>query len=260
MMSVMDMFSLKGKNALVIGGSKGLGEGIARGLVEAGAVAVVSSRSQADCDKAAAGITETTGGQCYGISADISTKEGVDALVNKVIEKLGHIDILVNSAGVNIRKPAVEYTVEDWDKVQDVQLKGVFLACQAVGKHMIEKGIKGKIINISSINARVVARPNIVSYVAAKGAVMQMTKALAVEWAQYGITVNAVAPGFFETAMTKVLFEDPATREEMFRHIPVKRFGNADTDLAGMVVYFASEASNYTTGQIIYIDGGYTSI
>ena len=220
-MSIMDMFSLKGKNALVIGGSKGLGEGIARGLVEAGAVAVVSSRNQTDCDKAAAGITEVTGGQCYGISADISTKEGVDALVNKVIEKLGHIDILVNSAGVNIRKPAVEYTVEDWDTVQNVQLKGVFLACQAVGKHMIDNGIKGKIINISSINARVVARPNIVSYVAAKGAVMQMTKALAVEWAQYGITVNAVAPGFFETAMTKVLFEDPATREEMFRHIPV---------------------------------------
>lgn len=259
-MSIMDMFSLKGKNALVIGGSKGLGEGIARGLVEAGAVAVVSSRNQTDCDKAAAGITEVTGGQCYGISADISTKEGVDALVNKVIEKLGHIDILVNSAGVNIRKPAVEYTVEDWDTVQNVQLKGVFLACQAVGKHMIDNGIKGKIINISSINARVVARPNIVSYVAAKGAVMQMTKALAVEWAQYGITVNAVASGFFETAMTKVLFEDPATREEMFRHIPVKRFGNADTDLAGMVVYFASDASNYTTGQIIYIDGGYTSI
>lgn len=180
----------------------------------------MSSRNQTDCDKAAAGITEVTGGQCYGISADISTKEGVDALVNKVIEKLGHIDILVNSAGVNIRKPAVEYTVEDWDTVQNVQLKGVFLACQAVGKHMIDNGIKGKIINISSINARVVARPNIVSYVAAKGAVMQMTKALAVEWAQYGITVNAVAPGFFETAMTKVLFEDPATREEMFRHIP----------------------------------------
>ena len=259
-MSVMDMFSLKGKVALVIGGSKGLGEGIAMGLVEAGAAAVVSSRNQADCDKAANGITEKTGGQCYGISADISTKDGVDALVEKVIDKLGHIDILVNSAGVNIRKPAIEYTVEDWDKVQDVQLKGVFLACQAVGKHMIEKGIKGKIINISSINARVVARPNIVSYVAAKGAVMQMTKALAVEWAQYGITVNAVAPGFFETAMTKVLFEDPETREEMFRHIPVKRFGNADCDLAGMVVYFASEASNYTTGQIIYIDGGYTSI
>lgn len=254
------MFSLKGKNALVIGGSKGLGEGIARGLVEAGAVAVVSSRNQADCDKAAAGIVETTGGQCVGISADISTKDGVDKLVNAVIEKLGHIDILVNSAGVNIRKPAVDYTVEDWDTVQNVQLKGVFLACQAVGRHMIEKGIKGRIINISSINARVVARPNIVSYVAAKGAVMQMTKALAVEWAQYGITVNAVAPGFFETAMTKVLFEDPATREEMFRHIPVKRFGNADNDLAGMVVYFASEASAYTTGQIIYIDGGYTSI
>lgn len=259
-MGVMELLSLKGKNALIIGGSKGLGEGIAKGLAEAGAAIVVSSRNQADCDKAAEMIASSTGGTALGISADISTKEGVEGLVNAMIEKLGHIDILVNSAGVNIRKPAIEYTVEDWDKVQDIQLKGVFLACQAVGKHMIEKGIHGKIINISSINARVVARPNIVSYVAAKGAVMQMTKALAVEWAQYGICVNAVAPGFFETAMTKVLFEDPATREEMFRHIPVKRFGNADTDLAGMAVYFASDASNYTTGQIIYIDGGYTSI
>ena len=259
-MGVMELFSLKGKNALVIGGSKGLGEGIAQGLSQAGAIVVVSSRNQADCDTAASKIQDATGNTAIGIAADISTKEGVDTLVNAMVAKLGHIDILVNSAGLNIRKPAVEYTVDDWDKVQNVQLKGVFLSCQAVGKHMIENGIKGKIINISSINARVVARPNIVSYVAAKGAVMQMTKALAVEWAQYGICVNAIAPGFFETAMTKVLFEDPATREEMFRHIPVKRFGNPDTDLAGMAVYFASETSNYTTGQIIYIDGGYTSI
>lgn len=259
-MGVMELFSLTGKNALIIGGSKGLGEGIAQGLAESGANVVVSSRKQADCDAAASKIQEKSGCTAIGIAADISTKEGVDGLVNAMIEKLGHIDILVNSAGINIRKPAIEYTVEDWDKVQDVQLKGVFLSCQAVGKHMIENGIKGKIINISSINARIVARPNIVSYIAAKGAVMQMTKALAVEWAQYGICVNAIAPGFFETSMTKVLFEDPATREEMFRHIPVKRFGNPDTDLAGMAVYFASEASNYTTGQIIYIDGGYTSI
>lgn len=259
-MGVMELFSLKGKNALVIGGSKGLGEGIAQGLSQAGAIVVVSSRNQADCDTAASKIQDATRNTAIGIAADISTKEGVDTLVNAMVAKLGYIDILVNSAGLNIRKPAVEYTVDDWDKVQNVQLKGVFLSCQAVGKHMIENGIKGKIINISSINARVVARPNIVSYVAAKGAVMQMTKALAVEWAQYGICVNAIAPGFFETAMTKVLFEDPATREEMFRHIPVKRFGNPDTDLAGMAVYFASETSNYTTGQIIYIDGGYTSI
>jgi len=259
-MGVMELFSLKGKTALIIGGSKGLGEGIAQGLSEAGAIVVVSSRKQDDCDKAASKIQGKTGVMAIGIAADIATKEGVDGLVNAMVEKLGHIDILVNSAGINIRKPAIEYTVEDWDKVQNVQLKGVFLSCQAVGKHMIENGIRGKIINISSINARIVARPNIVSYIAAKGAVMQMTKALAVEWAQYGICVNAIAPGFFETSMTKVLFEDPATREEMFRHIPVKRFGNPDTDLSGMAVYFASETSNYTTGQIIYIDGGYTSI
>ena len=259
-MNLMELLSMKGKNVLIIGGSKGLGKGIAIGLAEAGAKVAVSSRKQADCDLAVKEIEEKSGLKAYAIPGDIASVEGVNTLIDKTVETLGQIDVLINSAGINIRKPALEYTEEDWDTVQNVQLKGVFLACQAVGRHMVENNIRGKIINISSINARIVARPNIVSYVAAKGAVMQMTKALAVEWAEKGICVNAIAPGFFETEMTKVLFEDPAIREEMFRHIPVKRFGNTANDLAGIALYFASEASNYTTGQIIYIDGGYTSI
>lgn len=254
------MFSLEGKNAIVIGGTKGLGKGIATGLSQAGATVAVSSRNQEDCTKAALEIGKKTGKKTLGIGVDITQEKSICALVQSVIKELGNIHILVNCAGINIRKPAVMYTQEDWDTVQNIQLKGVFFTCQAVAKHMINEGICGRIINIASINAKIVARPDIVSYVAAKAGIMQMTKALAVEWADYGITVNAIAPGFFETELTKVLFENPATRDEILRHVPCRRFGNPEKDLAGMAVYYASDASEYTTGQIIYIDGGYTSI
>ena len=142
----------------------------------------------------------------------------------------------------------------------DVQLKAVFMVCQAVGKHMIEKGIKGKIINLASTNSQVVVRPNIIAYVSAKGAIMQLTKALAVEWAQYGICVNSIAPGMFETDLTRVTCQDPVISKELLDHTPIRRFGEPSKDLSGMAVYFASDASNYTTGQIIYVDGGYTLV
>lgn len=254
----MELFSLKGKNAIVIGGSRGLGKGMAEGLALAGAQVILSSRDQNALDTAAEELSQKTGNRVIGIAANVTTKEGVEELVNKAEEAFGHVDILLNSAGINIRKPALEYTVEDWDQVQNVQLKAVFLACQAVGNHMVKKGIRGKIINVASVNSRVVAAQNIVSYVSAKGGVMQLTKALAVEWAQYGICVNAIAPGFFKTEMTKVLFEDPVKKQGMLNHIPMKRFGNPQ-DLAGLAIYFASDLSDYTTGQIMYVDGGWTS-
>ena len=254
------LFSLEGKVALIVGGSRGIGEGIATGLSDFGAIIVVANRTADKGRETVKSIHEFTGNETYSVQADITDKESVDNLIAHVIGKYGHIDILVNSAGVNVRKDTVDYTPEDWDLVQDVQLKGPFYTCQAVGKHMIENGIKGKIINVSSIDSMVVSRTNIVSYMAAKGAMTMLTKSLAAEWAPFGICVNAIAPGYFETKMTKPLFQDPAVREELFTNIPMKRFGYPYKDLSGLGVYLASSASDYMTGQTLYIDGGYTLI
>lgn len=248
--------SLKGKTAVVIGGSKGLGFGMATGLAQAGANVVLVSRNQGQLDEAAAKITgETSNDNVIGISADITAIENINALVEKVCDKFGQIDILFNGAGVNKRFSALEFTETDWDAVQDTQLKYVFFMCQAVARQMIEKGIKGKIINIASLTSQL-GLPNMISYCAAKGAIVQITKAMANEWAQYGINVNAIGPGYYETEMTAPLFADEKRRAELFARIPQKRFG-LPSDLAGAAVFLASEASDYVTGQVLYVDGGF---
>lgn len=251
----MELFSLKGKTAIVIGGSKGLGYGMSSGLAAAGADVVLSSRKQADLDQAAAAMSAETGGNVVGIAADVSTKAGVDGLVSAVVERFGHIDILINSAGLNVRKAALDFTEEDWDAVQDVQLKSAFLTCQAVAQHMIEKGIHGRLINIASLLSQLGLK-NMISYCAAKGGIVQLTKGLANELAQYGINVNAIGPGYYETEMTKPVFADPVRRAELFARIPMQRFG-LPKDLAGAAIFLASDASSYVTGQVIYVDGGF---
>ena len=256
----MNFFSLEGKVALVIGGTRGIGEGIATGLSEAGADVVIVSRHQDGSDEAAKRITEYTHRETFGMVADVASRESVETLVKEVWEKFGHIDILVNGAGVNIRKDTIEVSEEEWDHVQNDQLKGTFFACQTVGRYMIENGIKGKIINISSIDSLVVSQSNIISYMAAKGAITQITKSLAVEWAEKGICVNAIAPGYFQTVMTKPLFENKVIREQLLSNIPQKRFGSPYKDIAGLAIYLASDSSNYTTGQSICVDGGYTLV
>jgi NAD(P)-dependent dehydrogenase (short-subunit alcohol dehydrogenase family) len=252
----MEIFSLKGKTAIVVGGSRGLGKGIAAGLALAGASVALCSRKKADLDAAAAEITEKTmNGDVIGIPADITSREGIDGLVAQTVEAFGQIDVLVNGAGVNVRKPALEFTEEDWDRVQDTQLKYVFFMSQAAARHMKERGRGGKIINIASLSSQI-GLPNMVSYCCAKGGVAQMTKALANELAAYGVNVNAIGPGYYETEMTKPLFEDKAYLAKLLSRIPMNRTGFPE-DLMGAAVFLASRASDYVTGQVVYVDGGW---
>lgn len=251
----MNLFSLKDKTAIVIGGSKGLCKGIATGFAQAGANVVISSRKQNELDAAAEDIISKTGGVVKGIAADITSVKACEDLVEKVVAEFGQVDILLNGAGLNIRKPVVDYMEEDWDKVLDVQLKYVFFMGQAVAKQMIKKNIKGKIINICSLNSELGLK-NMVAYVSAKGGVKQMTKAMAHELAEYGISVNAIGPGYFETEMTKPIFENPDNIRKFKDRIPFGRTGLPE-DLVGTAIFLASPASDYIVGQTIYVDGGY---
>lgn len=250
-----NMFSLKGKNAIIIGGSKGIGKGMAAGLARAGATVILVSRNQADLDAAVEEISEKTNAKAVGISADITSLEAINRLMDKVVGEFEHIDILVNCAGVNVRKGCLDFLEEEWDKVQNVQLKYVFFMCQAVAKHMVGKGIKGKIINTASISS-VIGLPNMISYCAAKGGIVQMTKAFAAELAPYGICVNAMAPGYTSTEMTRAIFTDEKRVSELLSRIPQKRFGVPE-DYAAIAVYLTSAGSDYLTGQLISVDGGW---
>lgn len=249
-------FILKGKVALVSGASRGLGKGMATALANAGADLIISSRSEHALKTVAKEIKEATISQVYTVPCNITDIHSIDNLVAKSLERFGRIDILVNAVGMNIRKPIIEVTEYDWDTLMNVNLKGGFFLCKAVAAAMIKQN-KGKIINIAS-TASTIGFNNICMYCASKGAVLQMTKAMAIEWAKYNINVNAIGPGSYKTEMTKVLYEDEEKYKGLVQRIPLGRTGIPE-DLAGTVVFLASDASNYITGQIIYVDGGWTA-
>lgn len=254
------LFSLQGKGALVVGGSRGIGKGIAAALAAAGASLVVASRTAEQCTNAALDIHHATGSRVCGIPADITTTAGVRALVDAAIQQLSHIDILVNCAGINIREPALDYTEESWDKVVDAQLKGPFFTTQAVARHMVAQGIPGRIINIASLNAVKIVRPHIPAYVAAKTGIMQLTKALAFELAPQNIVVNCLAPGWFITDLNRSLFDDPTQSAQILGPIPMGRAGDTTKDFNGIAIYLASQACSYMTGQMLCVDGGLSCV
>lgn len=251
----MELFSLHNQVAVVIGGSKGLGKGIASGLALAGATVVLASRNQSELEEAAAEIRYATHGDVIGIAVDITSITAIQEFVSTVLTLKGSIDILVNSAGINIRKKAVEFTEHDWDTVMDTQLKYVFFMNQVVGKAMIAQKVKGRIINVASLTS-VLGLKGMVAYGSAKAGIVQMTKALANEWAEYGVRVNAIGPGYYRTEMTQPLFADEKAVESMLGNIPLKRFGLPE-DLIGTAILLASDASAYITGQVFYVDGGW---
>jgi NAD(P)-dependent dehydrogenase (short-subunit alcohol dehydrogenase family) len=240
-------FDLTGRVALVTGGGTGLGRGSAAALRDAGAVVVVAGRRT----EVLSAVATEIGGDW--VACDVVDPASVDAAVRAVVERHGSLDILVNSAGLNLRGASLDYPDADWDRVHAVNTKGTFLCCQAAGRVMRPRGY-GKIVNIASL-ASEAGFPNIVAYASSKGGVRQLTKSLAVEWAPYGIRVNAIEPGFFRTEFTEPLFQNPAWVEKVMGRIPLGRPGRPE-DLGGSVVYLAAAASDYVTGELIRVDGG----
>jgi NAD(P)-dependent dehydrogenase (short-subunit alcohol dehydrogenase family) len=240
-------FDLGGRVALVTGGGTGLGRGSAAALREAGAAVVVAGRR---ADVLAATAAEIG---ADWVACDVTDAASVQAAVRRVTERQGRLDILVTSAGLNLRGPSLEYPEADWDRVHAVNTKGTFLCCQAAARAMRERGY-GKIVNIASL-ASEAGFPNIVAYASSKGGVRQLTKSLALEWAPFGIRVNAIEPGFFRTEFTEPLFQNPAWVQKVMARIPLARTGLPE-DLGGTVVYLASAASDYVTGELIRVDGG----
>ncbi len=247
-------FDLRGQVAIVTGGNQGIGLTLAKALAGVGAQVVIVNRRTPEGEAAAQTIQEE-GGSAIAIPADISQKKSVEEMVGKTLNLYGKIDILVNNAGVIVRKPAEETEEKDWDSTMAINLKGLFFCCQAVGKQMMKQK-KGKIINLSSV-AATFGLKNRASYNASKAGVSQLTKSLALEWAKYGICVNAIGPGIIRTALNEAYIEsDPIKKQKMIQKIPLERFGKPE-DLSGIVVFLASPASDYLTGQTIYVDGGY---
>jgi len=248
---------LKGKVAIVTSSTRGLGKGMALALAEAGADVVITGRSE-DALGEVAGMIREKGVNSLAVKLDVQDPVSIQHMVDQVVGEFSKIDILVNNAGTIVRKPALEVSLEEWERVINTILRGSFLCAQKVARVMIEKKTKGKIINIGSETSKF-GIPNIIAYVAARGGIAQLTRGLAVEWARYNICVNCIAPGYFETAQTRPLFSDKEWVRWVRKRIPLGREGNATTDLNGAVVFLASDASDYITGQILFVDGGLSS-
>lgn len=247
---------LTGKVALVTGSARGIGKSIALAMASAGADIILNDINQEGITETAREVTKL-GRKATPYPGDVSKKAEVDRLVAEAIESFGRMDILVNNAGVVVRKPAEEYTEEDWDRVIDTNLKGVFNFSQAVGRQMIAKGKGGRIVNISSIMGLVALAPR-ASYVSSKGGIVALTRDLAVEWAKYGITVNSVCPGWVMTEMTEKYFAQEEVHKYLIDRIPLGRFAT-QADVTNLVLFLSSEQAGYITGASIPVDGGWTA-
>jgi NAD(P)-dependent dehydrogenase (short-subunit alcohol dehydrogenase family) len=254
--SVLDLFRLDGKVALVTGGARGLGQTMATALAQAGADVAIASRTMASCEQTSASISGATGRRCRGYSADVTVAADIDRLVDDVERDFGRIDILVNNAGNNIRGAVDQLSEADWDNVINTNLKGPFLCSRVVGPRMVKRGW-GRIINLGSILA-VVALPGRAPYASAKAGVLNLGRVLALEWAGTGVTVNTICPGPFATEMNRALLDDPVKYQEFIKLIPMGRWGELE-ELAGAVIYLASDASSFVTGSALFIDGGWTA-
>jgi 2-deoxy-D-gluconate 3-dehydrogenase len=245
--TVYDLFSVEGKRALVTGGSAGMGRAMAEALVEGGARVAIVGRSGRVFD-----VAKEVG--AVPLQADLADRAQSLSLVDRAVEALGGLEVLVNNAGVIRRYPAVEFPLDDWDHVLSVNLDAVWILAQAAGRYMLAQG-HGKMINVASA-VSFVGGILIPAYAASKGGVAQLTKALSNEWASRGVNVNAIAPGYVKTEMTAALVGNPQREPLILARIPAGRWGVPD-DLKGVILFLASAASDYVHGVIIPVDGGY---
>jgi NAD(P)-dependent dehydrogenase (short-subunit alcohol dehydrogenase family) len=255
-MSVMNRFRLDGRVALVTGGNRGLGLAMAKALAEAGASVALTSRDEERAQEAARSIGQSTGQSAQGYALDVTNASQVESVVQAVAEHFGKIDILINNAGINVRKPVEEFDEASWDLVQGANLKGPYLCARAVVKRMKEQRW-GRIINLASMLG-LVGLPERIAYCSSKGGLIQMTKVLALELAPYNITVNALCPGPFATEINTPVINNPEASKYFLDNIPLGRWAEPD-ELGGAAVFLASEASSFVTGSSLTIDGGWTA-
>ncbi|HXJ38419.1 MAG TPA: glucose 1-dehydrogenase [Bryobacteraceae bacterium] len=248
-----NFFDLTGKVAMVTGSSRGLGQYMGRALARAGADLVITSRTLADLEPFQAEV-EALGRKAFPVALDVRDYDSIQTAVTAAIGHYGKIDILVNNAGLNVRKPAVDITWDDWNLVLETNLRGEFFMAQAVARDTMIPRQHGRIINIGSVTS-VFGYAGLTPYSASRGGVKQMTMSLADDWGKHGITVNCLAPGWFKTKQNAVLYENKEWLEYIIDRIPARRPG-APNDLDGAVVYLASDASAYFTGQTMLVDGG----
>jgi gluconate 5-dehydrogenase len=247
-----DLFDLTGKLALITGSGRGIGFTLAQGLAQAGCTIVLNDIDEQRLTEAVSKL-KAEGFACHGVLFDVRDETMINEKVAFIENEIGHIDILINNAGIQIRGPLEEFRSDDWRRLIDINLTGAFLVARAVVQGMIKRRA-GKIINICSIQSEL-ARPTIAPYTASKGGVRNLTKGMATDWGKYNIQVNGIAPGYFKTEMTKALYEDPKFDAWLCSRVPANRWGDP-SELVGAAVFLASKASDYVNGHILFVDGG----